>query len=206
MLEVEAMCTWRECPEGEVIIDRSDSNTNVYFLIKGKVNVMNFLSDSQNVALAELNAGSAFGELSAIDLKVRSARVTAAEPTLVAELDGQYFRDLIIECPRMALAMLKRFSGLIRTLTLRVTTLTAMSPHQRVFHELLRISVPDPAGTGSWVINKTPSHTEMADVAGTDKQSVAEAIGSLVGASILERKHRSLVIRDRGRLERLCEQ
>lgn len=205
--EVEGACTWHEYAPDQVIIDRADNKTSVYFLVKGRVSVMNYLAEKQQVSLAEVEEGNAFGELSAIDQKERSARVTAIGPCLIAELDDQKFRDLLIECPGMALALLKRLSSLIRTMTLKFTELSVMSPHQRIYHELLRMSVPDPSrGDGIWVIPVTPSHAELADVAGAERQAVAEAIGSLVAASIVERKSRSLVIKDRERLERLRHQ
>ena len=207
LVEIEKACIWREYASDECIIDRNDKNTSVFFLVRGKVSIMNYLAEKQHVSLAEMEEGNAFGELSAIDQKERSARVTAIGPCLIAELDDQYFRNLLIECPRMALALLKRLSGLIRTMTLRFTELSVMSPHQRIYHELLRMCKPDPSrGEGTWVIPVTPSHAELAETAGADRQAVAEAIGSLVAASIVERKSRSLLIKDRDRLERLRHQ
>lgn len=205
--EVEKECVWREYAPEDVIIDRSENKTSVYFLVKGRVSVMNYMAEKQQVSLAEVEEGNAFGELSAIDQKERSARVTAMTPCLIAELDDKKFRQLLIDCPGMALALLKRLSGLIRTMTLKFTELSVMSPHQRIYHELLRMSVPDPSrGDGIWVIPVTPSHADLADVTGAERQAVAEAIGSLVAASIVERKNRSLVIKDRERLERLRHQ
>jgi CRP-like cAMP-binding protein len=49
------------------------------------------------------------GELPAIDLKKRSARISAAEPTLVGQLSSEDFHSLLFDCPGMALALLKRF-------------------------------------------------------------------------------------------------
>ena len=137
---------------------------------------MDFSSqEDRQVALAELGPGDSIGELSAIDLKVRSARVSATEHCLLASLSSKEFRTLLLDCPGISLALLKRFSGYIRTLNTRITALSTMSPHQRIYHELLRISEPNADGDGSWIIVNAPHHSEIAEWVGAEKQTVAEA-------------------------------
>ena len=206
MTEIENKCEWLEYAPGEVIIDATNSTTDVCFLVKGKLRVMNILTDTQEVALAELQAGDCFGELSAIDSKNRSARVTAMEPSVVALLPGKEFRHLLVVCPEMALALLKSLTSLIRTLSARISSLSLMSPHQRVYYELLRISEPNTQGDGSWIIHNVPNHAEIAAWVGAEREVVADAIGRLARERVVERKHKNLLIKDRERLQRLADQ
>ena len=141
-----------------------------------------------------------------IDLKVRSARVTTLEPALLASLSSKDFRKLLLDCPGISLAMLKTFASFIRTLNTRITALSTMSPHQRIYQELLRISEPNTDGDGSWIIINAPHHSELASWVGAEKQTVAEAIGSLARDGVIERKHKDLHIKDRARLQRLASQ
>jgi len=204
--DIEKKCEWFEYAPNEIIIDLADTSTCVYFIVKGKVKAMDFLAENKQVALAELGEGDSFGELSAIDSKKRSARVTAIEPTLVAKLPSKDFRQLMLNCPESALALLKRFAGFIRTLNTRLTTLSTFTPHQRIYYELLRICAPNTSGDGSWVISNIPNHSEIASWVGTEKEVVADAIGKLARDGVVERKHRSLIIKDHARLYRLAEQ
>ena len=206
MTEIEHECHWLEYSPGDVIIDTTDTTTDVYFLVKGRLRVMNILADTQEVALAELQSGDCFGELSAIDSKNRSARVTAMERSIVASLPSKEFRRLLVVCPEMALALLKSLTSLIRTLSARVTSLSLMSPHQRVYYELLRISEPNTQGDGSWIIRNIPNHAEIAAWVGAEREVVADAIGRLARERVVERKHKNLLIKDRDRLQRLTEQ
>lgn len=206
LADIEKKCEWLEYSPGDVVIDQADDTTNVFFVVKGKLKAMDYLFDEQEVALAELGPGDSFGELSAIDLKVRSARVTAMEPTLVASLPSKEFRKLLIACPGMALALLKRFAGFIRTLNTRITALSTLTPHQRIYYELLRISEPNTIGDGSWIIVNIPNHSEIASWVGAEKEIVADAIGKLARDGVVERKHKSLLIKDHPRLQRLANQ
>ena len=204
--ELEANCEWLEFGADEIVVNLKDESTNAYFVVKGKLRAMDFLTEDEEVALAELAEGNSFGELSAIDLKARSARVTTIEPTLLASVSSKDFRKLLFDCPGIALSMLKTFASFIRTLNTRITALSTMSPHQRIYHELLRISEPNTDGGGAWVIQNVPHHSEIATWVGAEKQTVAEAIGGLARDGIIERKHGSLHIKDRARLQRLASQ
>ena len=204
--EIEAKCQWSEHSAGDIIVEVQDKTTDVFFVVGGRLKVMDFRGESKEVALAELGPGDTFGELSAIDSNKRSARVAALEPTLLASMPGKEFRNTIILCPEIALILLKRFAGLIRSLTSRVTTLSTLTDRQRVYYELLRISEPDVAGDGAWIIHNLPPHAEIAAKVGADKEEVAAAIGNLARYGVVERQHKKLIINDRERLERLADQ
>ena len=202
---LEQDCRWLNCDNNQIIVDRDDETTDVFFIVKGTVKVMDLLGKDQEIALAELETGSSFGELSAIDSSKRSARVTALEPTVLAALPSNDFRQLLMECPGISIMLLKRFAGVIRSLNNRVTSLSAFSPHQRVYYELLRMSEPNPQGDGTWLIHFLPKHDEIASWSGTTREDVAMAIGNLAREGIVGRKHKSLVIRDHGRLQMLLD-
>jgi len=203
---LETECRWFTCEPNEMIVDRDDESTEVFFITSGSVKVMDFLANDQEIALAELGAGTSFGEMSAIDSSRRSARVAALENTTLAALPSKMFRQLLIDCPGISLMLLKRFAGLIRTLNSRVTSLSTLSPHQRVYYELLRMSEPNTQGDGTWMIHFLPKHEEIASWSGTSREDVAMAIGHLAREGIVGRKHKSLVIKDHGRLQMLVNQ
>ena len=200
---LEAACEWIEYETNQTIIDRDDDSTEVFFIAAGEVKVMDFLANDQEIALAELGAGMSFGELSAVDNSKRSARVTAIAPTLVGRLAATDFRKMLIQCPGISLMLLKRFAGVIRTLNTRITALSTLSPHQRVYYELLRMAEPQTSGDGTWIIHYLPKHDEIASWSGTTREEVAMAIGHLARESIVGRKHKSLIIKDHSRLQML---
>ncbi|MCK5166561.1 MAG: Crp/Fnr family transcriptional regulator [Rhodospirillaceae bacterium] len=201
--DLERKCRWLNFEENQIIVNRDDESTDVYLIISGKVKVMDFLADDQEVALAELGPGASFGELSAMDKSKRSARVTALEDTVMATISSGDFRRLLMDVPGIAVMLLKRFAALIRTLNTRITALSTMTPHQRVYYELIRMSEPNPQGDGTWLIHYLPKHEEIASWSGTSREDVAMAIGHLAREGIVNRKHKSLIIKDHDRLQML---
>lgn len=204
--ELEETSEWLEYDTKDIVVDLNDSSTSVYFVVKGTLQVLDFMNEEQVVALADMVEGDTIGELSAIDLKVRSARVSASEPTLLAKLPSKAFRNLLVSCPEIALALLKQFAGYIRTMNSRVTALSTMTAHQRIYYELIRIAEPNTMGDGSWVIQNAPNHTDIASKAGAERAEVADAIGKLARDGVIERKHKQYTIKDFTRLQRLADQ
>jgi len=198
-------CKWHQFGENDVVVESNDPSTDVYFVVRGRLRAMDFINEKE-VALAEIGPGESFGELSAIDLKVRSARITALEPAVLASLSSREFRKLLVDCPGIALALLKRLAGFIRSLNTRVAAMSSMSPHQRIYFELLRLCEPNTHRDGTWIINNAPNHGELAAWVGAEREAVAEAIGNLARDGIVERRHKSLIIRHHERLKRLAGQ
>ncbi len=205
LMQLTEKCNWIEYRANDIIVDVNDEGTSLFFLVKGKLRVMDFLAKGQEVALAEIKSGDLFGELSAIDLNIRSARVIALEPILLAELPSEEFHKLLIECPFVATALLRRFAKLIRHMTQRLTSMSMLSPHQRIYSELLRLSEPNTSESGGWIINDAPNHQELSSWVGTDRQTVADAIGNLARDGVIQRKHKDLIIKNHLRLQQLID-
>ena len=203
MRGLEPKCRWLEFGAHQTVLDRDDNTHEVYFIVKGTVRVMNYLGDDREVALADLQEGDHFGELSAVDSLERSARVVGSDNCIIAALPREHFIALLLDHPRVSLRLLDHFANIIRNMNQRVSSLSSMSSHQRIFAELLRMAEPNPRGDGSWMIRTVPHHNEIASWSGTEKPDVALAIGSLVRDGILQRKHKTFVIKDHAKLRML---
>ena len=202
---IEEKCTWLQYGPDDIILDPIDADKHeVYFLVEGNVRIENNSNYNEEISLADLHAGSHFGELSAIDCQGRSARVRGTDHCIIARMDRGDFINLLIEAPKLALHLIESFAKIIRSLNERVTSLTSLTPHQRIYMEFLRISEPNPNGDGTWIINVVPTHKEIASWSGTNKSEVANAIGGLFRNGVLERQHRSFKIKDRTTLKLLA--
>jgi CRP/FNR family cyclic AMP-dependent transcriptional regulator len=201
--ELEAICTWYWCRAGGKIFDRMDPRTDVFFLVQGAARVVDHARSGQEVAFTDIPAGEIFGELSAIDHEPRSATVYTLEDSLLATVPAEAFTGYLVRHPPVMLDLLRHFVSSIRHLNSRVVGLSSMTGVQRVYGELLKMAEPDPAGGGRWLIQYMPSHADIAIWAGTTPETVAHAIGQLLRAEVAKRRHKTLHIMDRQRLQEL---
>jgi CRP-like cAMP-binding protein len=76
---------------------------------------------------------------------------------------------------------------------------------QRVYRELLRLAEPDPVDSAAWLIPALPTQQDMASRVGTTRETVARALGQILTTGVVQRRGRTLLIRDREMLEELSE-
>jgi CRP/FNR family cyclic AMP-dependent transcriptional regulator len=202
--DLENKCQWLAFGPTQVVLERSDPDRDVYFIAHGAVRVMIFLGNEREVNLADLQTGDHFGELSAVDGKERSARVVGSEHCVIAVMSRKLFLETLRQFPDVALRLIDNLAAIIRAMNQRVTALSTLSPRQRVYAELLRIAEPNPQADGSWMIPKVPHHDDLAAWSGADKPDVAGAIGLLVREGVIERRNRSYLIKDHGKLRYLA--
>ncbi len=204
--ELERICRWETYGEGDLIFDRTDTSSDVYFIVKGSVRVVGHAKSGQEVAFLDLQAGQHFGELSAIDGEARSATLYTLEDSLLAIVPGDVFVAFMREHTDVAVRLMSHFASTIRTLNSRVVGLSTTTVIQRVYSEILQMAEPDPSNPRRWIINTMPHHKEFAVWAGTTPETVAKAIGSLLEAQVAKRRYKTLHILDRQRLQAMVNE
>lgn len=197
-------CRWRYFEAGEQILDKDNSDRDIYFVTKGSLQVVNYSMTGREIAFAHLSAGSFFGELSAIDGNLRSASVVALERCLLGSLSPQLFVDQIIGNPKLALRVLQRLAGIIRSCDERIMDISTLGAVDRVYRQLLLLAEESPRDSGHWLIRKLPTHKSIAAMASTTRETVARSISQLATGNLVERKGRTLFLLDRDRIEKLA--
>lgn len=196
---LEQRARWLKFQPDDMVFDRESDSIDVFFVVSGKVRILDNAIADRNVALADIAAGSCFGELAAIDGMRRSARVIALEETVLAALDGPSFVELMRTHPGVAVKLLEKLSRIIRDLDRRVVQIATQSEGQRVCSQLIRLAVRDQGE--NWIIRDLPNHKEIADWSGTSREQVAQTIGDLARDGVVRRRSRDLIIQDLPKLQ-----
>ena len=206
LAELERRCRWRRYAPDERILDRDSKSREVFFVVEGRVQIVNFSAAGRKVALATLRAGTYFGELSAIDGEPRSASAVALEDSRLAALAPEDFLELLQRHPALAITVLKRLARIIRVSDDRIMDLTTVPAPQRIHRELLRLAEPDAVAPGTWVVRPMPTHDAIAGRASTTRETASRVLSQLAAAGVVERKAKTLYIRDLERLAELAQQ
>src|SRR3546814_18570779 len=80
-----------------------------------------------------------------------------------------------------------------------------LGARQRVVVELIRLSRPDPAVHGRWLVYPAPPQRETAGKAATTRETVARVFTQLQETNLVFRKDKTLYIRDRVEPARLAQ-
>ena len=107
-------CAFRHIPAGRPMIDEGPDRHEVFFLVGGTARVTNHTLLGGTIKLSDLEAGSYFGELSAIDGGERSATVEAVTDCFVAAMPPDTFRRALGKHPGMLIHVLQNMARMIR--------------------------------------------------------------------------------------------
>lgn len=204
---LEQRARWVRYTANDTIIDRETESRDVYFVVEGRVRVVNFSISGREITFDEMESGGVFGELAALDGMPRSAAVVALNDTLVASISPDTFVNLLRDHPDLAIGVMQELAKIVRASTERIMDLSTLGAHNRVHSEILREArahADDDANTAR--ISPIPVHADIAARVSTTRETVARVLSDLTKQGLVKREKDALAILDLERLEDLVEE
>ena len=187
--DIAAVMRIRKYVEGSFIITNTQTDTEIYFLLSGKVRVCAFSLNGRQVYFDELNAGSMFGEIAAIDGGERSGDCIAIEDVVLAVMSRDDFLKTVSQYPIVLDTLLRRLAGMVRQQMKRVYELTSCSVSQRIRFEILRMASVDGTseshGSDSVRIHSPPTHADIATRIGIRREAVTRELKKLESLGVI---------------------
>lgn len=203
---LEQACRWKRYTAQEQILDRSCESKDVCFVVSGRVRVVNYSLSGREITLDDIEAGSYFGELAAIDGQPRSAAVMALEDCYIASLPPEHFLSALERHPRTAFRVMQRLASIVRISTDRIMDLSTLGANNRVHAELLRQARSHMVDHDRAEIRPIPVHGDIASRVSTTRETVARVLNDLARRKMVERQKNCLVVPDVDRLEAMVEE
>ena len=180
---------------GNLIFLEESEGKNLFFVVEGSVKVTRLSKDGREVILAMLNAGDFFGEMSLLDGEARSANVIALEKTEVLSLNRDDFLVVLHQYPKIAIQLLKEMTSRLRKSDRQIVSLSLSDAEKRIALCIVRFA--DEQGiikNGQVTIPKIPIQQDIANMAGTSRETVSRAMSLLTEEKYIERNGKELKI------------
>ena len=185
----------KEFENGNLIFLEESEGKNLFFVVEGSVKVTRLSKDGREVILAMLNAGDFFGEMSLLDGEARSANVIALEKTEVLSLKRDDFLVVLHDYPKIAIQLLKEMTSRLRKSDRQIVSLSLSDAEKRIALCIVRFA--DEQGViknGQVTIPKIPIQQDIANMAGTSRETVSRAMSLLTEEKYIERNGKELKI------------
>ncbi|MCB0354681.1 MAG: Crp/Fnr family transcriptional regulator [Bdellovibrionales bacterium] len=177
---LSAVLSEKKVKKNAPIIQASDSTDTIMFLLDGKVRVSLTGDDGREVVLTHIERGGYFGEIALLTGHDRSADVTALSDSTLFVLRRDDFYKHNESYTGFTLALLRELAIRLRETSIRVGDLALLDVYRRVAITLKRLGDEVRQETRSvWVIDKRPTHQELAAMVGTSREMVTRALKSL---------------------------
>ncbi|MCS5646217.1 MAG: Crp/Fnr family transcriptional regulator [Candidatus Marinimicrobia bacterium] len=187
----------RHYETGKFIFLEDSEGEQCFFVVQGSVKVTRLSKDGREVILAMLNEGEFFGEMALLDGESRSANVIALEETEVLTLNREDFLVVLHDYPQIAIQLLKEMADRLRKSDRQIASLSLSDAEKRIALCIIRFA--DEQGIikrGQVSIPKMPIQQDIANMAGTSRETVSRAINLLEKEHFIKRQGRELLILD----------
>lgn len=187
----------RRYRKGTVIFFENDPGDALYVVKVGHVKIYRVAEDGREKSLVLLGPGEFFGELALLDSEPRSAVAEALSPTVLFVLGRTGFVNLVLERPQIALQALRVLSRRLRQTDAQLMDVIFHDVRSRVIRTLYHLAeqhgVDEPQGRR---INLKLTHQEIANLAGTSRETVTRTLASLQDERRITFDRRYIVVKD----------
>jgi CRP-like cAMP-binding protein len=173
-------------PSHQLIIEQDAKTTEAYFIYEGSVRVYRINEDGNEVTLAFRGPGEIIGEMALLDDRPRSAYVETIQTTQVLSISRDDFRQLIFDCPEIAINLLKTLTQRLRETNQHLEEELSQNLDKRTWKVLIALSHYFP--------NKqiTMSQEELANIIGATRSRVTEVLDDFEKNGKLTLAHRKI--------------
>ena len=195
---VAAQSSPRRLAKGQILFVEGEPSEHLFVVVEGRLKIYVSSERGEELLLAVLGPGDAFGELSVLHEQRRSASAEALDPVLLLAVPADAVRELLGRCPDITLAWAQALAVTVRRLTGAAADLVFLDLPRRLAKLLL-----DRADDGARV-DFGMSQTEVAAMLGVTRQSLNRALGGLTRRGWVELDGGAVVLLDRPALLRFA--
>jgi CRP/FNR family transcriptional regulator len=184
----------RRFPKGQILCSEGDPGDDLILLEVGRVRVSRYGAGGREVALAEVDAPRAFGEISLFDQSPRAASLIALTNVQVRLVPGQMVIRLAEQTPKVAMALLRSMATMVRATNDRLSDMLALDVSARLAKWLLVRSCGDD------VVVIAESQESLGLTLGTTRVTINRILHQFERAGMIRIKGSSIEVADRAAL------
>jgi CRP/FNR family transcriptional regulator len=188
---------------GEVVFREGDESDTCYIVRSGHARAIREHPDGRSITLANFGPGDIFGELAMFDDERRSATVETFEQTEAIAILGGDMRRLLRQHPDIAVKLIVGLGRRLRESNERLARQSFQSVQSRVasvLSQLVEAARSEGAGGGDVLITSTQA--ELAQLAGSSRESASRFLAVLERAGIITQGRGKLIVHEPAALER----
>ena len=195
LTKIAERMTHRKFSKSQMILLEDDFGQTFFVIASGSVKITRLSDDGREVILAMLGEADFFGEMSLLDGDGRSANVVSLEDSEVLTLARNEFLDILEQYPKISICLLEVLTHRLRKSDQQIESLSLSDVEQRIGITLIRLS--EELGTikkGSVTIKNLPFQQDIANMAGTSRETVSRTFKLLEEKGLITRQGRKLII------------
>lgn len=195
--EIAKMSVRQTYKKDNMVLIEEEIGSTMFIILKGRVKISRISDEGREVILSILVDGDFFGEMSILDGQTRSANAVTLEDSELMLIQRGNFLRILRDYPQVAINLLKELAHRLRRSDEQIKSLSLQNAMGKVASTLLRIA--DDSGIikhGQVEISQLPPQQDLANMAGTSRETISRVIKSLVQLGYVKKEGSKLIVLD----------
>jgi CRP/FNR family transcriptional regulator len=202
LAQVAEVAQPRSFGAGDTVFREGDSSDTCYVIRRGHARAVRENPDGRSIALAQFGPGDIFGELAMLDDERRSATIETLERIEALAIPGPDMRRLLREHPEISVKLISALGRRLRETNERLSRQSFQTVQSRVAKVLLQlVETARAEGAGDGEVQITATQAELAQLAGSSRESASRFLAVLERAGIIDQGRGRLIVKDPAALE-----
>lgn len=190
----------RQYEAGTILFREREPGDRMYVIRSGRVKIYRRTED-QELVLAFLGPGDFLGEMALLEGLPRSASAMVVEPSVLVEVDHATFESMIRRNIEIAVRIMRKLAGRVRSLDQRLERMAVDSAQVRAL-EVLRWLLPQGIIDEGWIrVRGVAPHLNIAAQAGISPAQAESVISKLQRARVLKFDQEDILIAEKNVLD-----
>jgi CRP-like cAMP-binding protein len=185
--------------KNEIIYNQSTPHKKVYLISKGKVKVVNYSAEGNEIIKAILTKGELFGEKALLGDQAQDEQAIAmTDNTQLCPLSVDKMYELMRENGRFSLEISKIIGFRLKKMERRLERLLFKDAKTRLIEFIQDLTEEEPALTDDKIeIKHFYTQQDIANLIGTTRETVTKLLNNFKQDGILEYNRRTIIINKR---------
>jgi CRP/FNR family transcriptional regulator, cyclic AMP receptor protein len=197
LLAISKVAVRQSFRKDNMVLIEEEVGSTMFIILDGRVKISRISDEGREVILSIMSEGDFFGEMSILDGQARSANVVTLDDSTILIIHREDFLQMMHDFPQIAINLLKELAHRLRRSDSQIKSLSLQNATGKVASTLLRIA--DDSGKihlGQVEIPKLPPQQDLANMAGTSRETISRVLKSLSEKGYLRKQGNKLIILD----------
>jgi CRP/FNR family transcriptional regulator, cyclic AMP receptor protein len=185
----------RKYTKNGIVFLEEEEGAALFIITSGRVKVVRTDDQGREVILSILGEGDFFGEMAILDGLPRSATVVSIDDSELFMIHRRDFLQLIEKSPQVAVSLLRELTRRLRKSDEQIKSLSLKDAVGRVANVIIQLA--DDSGKikqGQVIIPDFPLQQDLANMAGTSRETISRTIHQFIREGLLEQRGNSIII------------
>ncbi|MEM9578432.1 MAG: Crp/Fnr family transcriptional regulator [Pseudomonadota bacterium] len=198
---LNSVATEVDLEEGEVLFEQGDIGDALYAIVSGALEFSILSREGRKLSLDVMRPGALFGEIALFDPGVRTATVTALQPSRVRGVKNADIMTAIRKKPELGIDLIQLAGERMRWMSSQLNDQVFLPMPARLARKILYLTV-DGSGHLSLL---TLSQAELAEFVGATREAVSKTLSSWKRAGVIDATRGGVRVLDRNALQVMAD-